>query len=114
MLRRSTICSSLTLLMNSTFLPLWTKDADGILRSGRLDAETWDRLTATFQGASRETALTTDMWGSQPNTAVIRAFEDAGIVFVASQDDEEISLRFKVNRKNEQRNRGRSFLFLSA
>ena len=49
MLRRSAICSSLALLMNSTFIPLWTKDANGIKPSGRLDAETWDRLTATFR-----------------------------------------------------------------
>jgi hypothetical protein len=39
------------------------------------------------------------MWGSQPNTAVIRAFEDAGIVFVASDEGGGPGLRFKSNRK---------------
>ena len=52
-----------------------------------------------IQGAGRETALTVGMWGSQPNTAVIRAFEDAGIVFVASDEGGGPGLRFKSNRK---------------
>ena len=52
-----------------------------------------------IQGAGRETALTVGMWGSQPNTAVIRAFEDAGIVFIAGDEGGGPGLRFKSNRK---------------
>ncbi len=37
--------------------------------------------------------------GREPNTAVIRAFEDAGIVFIVSDEGGGPGLRFKRNRK---------------
>ena len=58
--------------------------------SRRRDVGSSDR---DIQGAGRETALTVG------NTAVIRAFEDAGIVFIVSDEGGGPGLRFKRNRK---------------